>query len=49
VRGHWLSVIGPIPSFPIFYFPAFIFIRFACVDSVPFVAKLTAELRINPD
>jgi len=50
--GHGLSVIGLTPSFPIFYFPTFIFSPAALVDSAPsvlFVAKLTAQLRINPD
>ena len=42
----------PTSSFPIFYFPAFIFSAPALVDFAPsalFVAKLTAKLRLNPD
>ena len=48
VMGYRLSVIGLTPSFPIFYFPAFIFSPAALVDFAPsvlFVAERRLEAR----
>ena len=41
-RGERSEVIGPIPSFPIFYFPAFIFFR-RPLPSALFVAARLLE------
>ena len=40
--GHGLSVIGPNPSFPIFYFPTFIF------SFPPRVTSCPSRLKIPP-